>query len=224
MRVRKRDWVVISSLLWAIASVTPFAWAADDAARKLAGKVDKRYNALQTLKADFVETYSGNGVQRRETGTLILKQSGKMRWDYASPTVKLFVSDGKTAYFYVPGEHQARKAPVKKLDDLHSPLRYLLGKTHLEKEFDGLRMADAKLDPANAVLAGVPKNMADRVQQVMFEVNPQGQIVRIVIEELDGASTEFRFNKIEENTPVADSQFKFVKPVGVEMTEWESSQ
>ena len=52
------------------------------------------------------------------------------------PRQKLFLSDGKTAVFYVPGERQARKTAVKKLDDFRSPLRYLLGKTKLEKEFE----------------------------------------------------------------------------------------
>ena len=52
----------------------------------------------------------------------------------APPTSVLFVSDGKDAWFYLPGDGQVRKAPVRKLDDLRSPLRLLLGKTRLEKE------------------------------------------------------------------------------------------
>ena len=80
--------------------------------------------------------------------------------------------------------------PVKQLDDLRSPLRYLLGKTKLEKELDGLSLApDQK--PVNAgdvVLRGVPKGMRDRVAQTLLEVTPDGLIVRIVIEELDGST------------------------------------
>src|SRR5215471_16224313 len=107
----------------------------------IADKVDDRYNHLQTLKADFTETYSGGGLTRTENGTLLLKKPGRMRWDYLQPRPKLFITDGKTAWFYVPGEHQARRAPVKQIDDLRSPLRYLLGKTKLDKELDKLSIA-----------------------------------------------------------------------------------
>src|SRR4051794_2022520 len=91
--------------------------ADDDAVAKIAAQVDKRYNSLQSFKADFVELYSGAGVARQESGTLTLKRPGRMRWDYREPNQKLFLSDGKTAFFYVPGERQARKTDVKKIDD-----------------------------------------------------------------------------------------------------------
>ncbi len=70
-----------------------------------------------------------------------------------------------TAWFYVPGEQQARRTPVKQLDDLRSPLRYLLGKTKLEKELDGLSLApDQKpVNSGDVVLRGVPKGMRERV-------------------------------------------------------------
>src|SRR6185312_877027 len=198
-----------------------YSFAADDPVKKLASAVDSRYNSLQTFTAEFVETYSGTGTTRTESGTLSLKRPGKMRWDYREPSQKLFLSDGKTAYFYVPAEHQARKTAVKNLDDFRSPLRYLLGKTKLEKEFDHLAIADAPSPKTagNIVLSGVPKNMADRVNRVLLEINPQSQIQRITIEEADGAVTEFTFSHIAENVPLADSDFRFTPPAGVEMVE-----
>ncbi len=107
----------------------------------VAAKVDQRYDHLHTLEARFTETYTGAGMSRTESGTLLLKKPGRMRWDYDQPRPKLFLTDGQTAWFYVPGEHQARRTPVKQLDDLRSPLRYLLGKTKLEKELEGLSLA-----------------------------------------------------------------------------------
>jgi outer membrane lipoprotein carrier protein len=183
--------------------------------------VDDHYNHIQSLQVHFTETYNGAGIQRRESGTLKLKKPGKMRWDYQEPQKKLFVSDGKTAWFYVPGEQQARRAAVKKLDDLRSPLQYLLGKTKLEKEFESLSLApDAKpVQAGDAVLRGVPKSMADRVSQVLLEITPDNLIRRITIEELDGSSTTFDFSDEKINVPLADAQFKFNPPPGVETVE-----
>lgn len=184
----------------------------------LAHAVDEHYNSLKSFKAEFSETYQGPGVSRTESGVLWLKKPGKMRWEYHQPTEKLFLTDSQTAFFYVPGERQARKTSVKKLDDLRSPLRYLLGKTRLEKELDGLSLApDVKpLVSGNQVLRGIPRNMKDRISEVLLEVNSAHQFARILVREIDGTTTDFHFSQIEENIPVADSLFRFVPPPGVE--------
>src|SRR3954447_3904298 len=167
----------------------------------VADDLDRHYNELRSLRATFSETYRGAGITRTESGTLWLSRPGKMRWEYTEPREKLFVSDGKTAYFYVPGERQARKAPLDKLDDLRSPLRYLLGKTKLKKEFDNLT-ARAGNQPGMVVVRGVPRNMSDRVSEVSLDVNSAGEIQRIQIDEVDGSQTEFAFSSMLENVPV----------------------
>ncbi len=205
-------------VLAAVGATVSFA----DEVQQLAENVDRRYNRLNTLTADFTETFRGAGIQRTESGTLWLKKPGKMRWDYQQPRPKLFVTDGKRAFFYVPGERQARQAPMKKLDDLRSPLRYLLGKTKLQKEFEGLSLANtAPVQAGDVVLQGRPKSMADRLNRVLLEVSPDGTIQRIVAEEVDGSTTEFRFSNQKEDVPVSESKFQFHPPEGVEVIQAE---
>src|SRR3954463_11699526 len=119
---------IAAAFLLALCCLLPLAIAQQPAPSldKVADDLDRHYNDLRSLRAGFTETYRGAGITRTESGTLWLRRPGKMRWDYMEPREKLFVTDGKIAYFYVPGERQARKAPVDKLDDLRSPLRYLL--------------------------------------------------------------------------------------------------
>ncbi len=188
---------------------------------QVAAAVDNRYNNLRSLEADFTEIYQSAGSSRTEAGTVWLKRPGKMRWEYRTPREKLFITNGNTAWFYVPGEQQARKTAVKNLDDLRSPLRYLLGKTKLEKEFDGLSAAPdvAPLTAGDIVLRGVPKGAGDRINQVLLEIGPDHQINRIVIEEADGSTTEFRFQNQKENVQLTDQRFRFTPPPGVETIE-----
>jgi outer membrane lipoprotein carrier protein len=192
----------------------------------IAQAVDNHYNHLQTLQTDFVETYRGDGIERTESGSLWLKKPGKMRWEYRSPKEKLFLSDGKEAWFYLPGDRQVRRTSVKKLDDLRSPLGFLLGKTRLEKELDGLSLAPdvAPVTPGNLVLRGVPKAMADRIREVILEITPDRRIVRIQFEEGDEAVTEYRFSEQKENAVISDQRFKFTPPAGVEVMEGEFGQ
>jgi len=189
----------------------------------VAQAVDERYNHLHTLQTDFTEIYRGAGMERTESGTLWLKKPGKMRWEYRSPRDKLFLSDGKDAWFYVPGERQVRRTAVKKLEDLRSPLAFLLGKTKLEKELQGLSLAPdvTPLVPGNVVLRGVPKSLAERVSQVLLEITPEHWISRITIEEVDGSITEYRFSNQNENAAVPDRQFRFAVPDGVEVIDGE---
>ena len=188
---------------------------------QIAHGTDEHYNNLKSFKADFTEIYQGPGVSRTESGTLWLKKPGRMRWEYRQPHEKLFLSDSHTAFFYVPGERQARKTPLKNLDDIRSPLRFLLGKTKLEKELEGLSLASdvAPTKAGNSVLRGVPKEMKDRVAEVVLEISPSFQIARIIIREIDGTTTDFRFSSTMENVPVEDSLFRFKPPAGVEVIE-----
>ena len=197
-------------------------YAADDVdLHALARAVDEHYDHLRTLQAEFTEVYRGSGMDRTETGTLWLKKSGKMRWEYRSPREKLFVTDGHDGWFYVPDDRQARKISVKKLDDLRSPLAFLLGKTKLEKELRGLSLAPdvAPLQPGDVVIRGVPEAMADRVSEVALEITHEHEILRIVINEVDGSVTEYRFTDQKENVKISDAEFEFVPPAGTETVE-----
>jgi outer membrane lipoprotein carrier protein len=192
----------------------------------IAQAVDQRYNHLHTLEAQFTEIYRGAGMDRTESGVLWLKKPGKMRWEYRSPREKVFLSDGKDAWFYVPGDQQVRKSPAKKLADLRSPLAFLLGKTQLEKELQGLSIASdvAPLTPGNRVLRGVPKAMADQVSEVLLEVTPDSRIARIVLDEVDGSATEYRFTDQKENVAIPEANFHFVPPAGVEVIDGDLGQ
>jgi outer membrane lipoprotein carrier protein len=195
---------------------------------QLARAVDAHYNHLRSLESDFTEIYRGDGPERVESGTLWLKKPRKMRWEYRSPNEKLFISDGQAVWFYLPAERQLRKTALRKLDDVRSPVAFLLGKTKLENELRGLSKAvdQSPLDPANTLLRGVPQSivsesMAGQVSEVQLEITPSDQIVRIVLMEADGAATEFRFAGWKENLELSDSRFQFSPPPGVETVEGE---
>jgi outer membrane lipoprotein carrier protein len=189
--------------------------------KAIANAIDAHYNHLRSLQAEFTEVYRGSGMERSESGTLWLKKPGKMRWEYRSPKEKLFVSDGKDAWFYVPEDQQARRQAAKKLDDARSPLAFLLGKTKLEKELRGLSLAPdiTPVVSGNTVLRGVPKGLEDQVAEIVLEVTPENRIVRLLIQGVDGASTEYRFLDQKEDVAVGDGRFGFKPPAGTEVVE-----
>lgn len=181
-------------------------------AHELAQRVDHYYNALRSLRVGFTETYQGMGQDRTESGTLVLRKPSKMRWDYAQPTGKVFILDGKYAWFYSPGDAQAERLPATQLDDLRSPLRFLLGHTQLEKEFEHLTLSSAG---SGFQLSGIPKGMEKRVSDITFGVDLNGVIRSITITEADGVRTAFTFHDNQPNASAPNEEFVFHAPQGV---------
>ena len=203
-------WGIVASVMVVATSVHA------QEAQSLAAKVDDHYNHLHTLRAAYTERYSGMGQTRTESGTLLLKKPGRMRWEYANG--KLFVADGKFAVSYMPGDAQAQRIPAKQLDDMRSPLRFLLGHTKLTKELDNLKATPAT--NGEVTLSGTPRYVSgpadQRIQTITITVLPAtGVITGLRIEEIDGTVTEFSFHDMKENVVANDADFRFTPPAGV---------
>ena len=175
-------------------------------------KVDDHYNHLNSLTTNYTEHYVGMGLDRTEAGTLLLKKPERMRWNYSAPAGKVFILDGKFGWFYTPGDTQATRIAAKKLDDLRSPLRLLLGHTQLQKELEHLTVAK---DGSEYRISGVPKGLAARVKLLTLTVTPTGAIERMRLEEVDGSVTEFTFTDMREGVLIPDAAFQFKAPDGV---------
>ena len=187
----------------ALLSVCLHAQQHAPSAQDLAKRVDQHYNQLHSLRAGFAESYQGLGIQRSESGTLLLLKPGRMRWEYNSPAGKLFLLDGKYAWFYTRGDPQVQRIPSKQLDDLRSPLRFLLGHTQLAKEMNHLTLASAS--NGRFTLSGQPKGQEARVARLSLTVTPDGTITAIEIEETGE----------QPNVAIPAQTFHFIPPPGV---------
>jgi outer membrane lipoprotein carrier protein len=205
------------------------------ASQTIVRAIEARYHRANTLKAVFLERYSdGHQTVRVESGTVYFSRPGRMRWEYESPEEKLFLVDGKHVWFYVPADHTASRADVKKSEDWRTPFALLTGKARLEKlcgKIDLIdpaardALADPALhptDPGNSILRCMPRKQAANVfHKIIFEADSAGRLVRVVIRQPGNISTEFRFGNWQENVPVFESKFHFEPPAGVAIVDEE---
>ncbi|WP_263352296.1 outer membrane lipoprotein chaperone LolA [Acidicapsa acidisoli] len=203
----------LTALLLFAASLSVAGQQVALSANDLAKRVDDHYNHLQTLKASFKEQYDGLGMHRSEAGVMMLRKPGRMRWEYQSTAGKVFVLDGKYAWFYAPGDTQVQRIAASQLDDLRSPLRFLLGHTKIESELQGLTLATGP--GGTYTLSGQPKGQQKRIAKLSLTVTAAGAITGILIVEADGAETRFNFTDEAANTSIPDAAFHFAPPAGV---------
>lgn len=192
--------------------------------------IETRYQQAKTLKATFFESYTESGGRRiAESGTVYFSHPGRMRWEYESPTTKLFLVDGTNAWFYIPADRTASRAKVKESSDWRTPIALLAGKADLNALCRQIQLVDPTMGKGNEkplsagdyVLRCTPRGDSQNsdLQSVYLEVNPNYFLVRVVIHETGEVQTEFRFGNWEENIPMLEVKFHFQPPPGVSVVD-----
>lgn len=205
-----------------LASICLPVQAADADLNTLLKGIEQRYNRAKTLQIHFVESYSVQGRERKsESGELTLRKPGRMRWDYSSPSGKLFVSDGKDVYLYTPDAHRVEKAKLKASDDMRAPLAFLLGKLDFAKDFKDF---EVKADGANHLITAKGKSDQLRYEKVQMLITPDDEIQRLIINGQDLSILTFQFDGEKLNPPVDDALFKFQMPAGATLVDAEGGQ
>ena len=199
----------------------PSAAANVDISNLLKG-IESHYNHAQTLQVQFSETYSYQTRRRStESGRLSLRKPGRMRWDYSTPSGKLFVSDGKWIYSYSPSTNRAEKMKVKETEDMRAPLAFLLGRLDFNKDF---RQFESKPEGGDTWITALPKSDKLPYKQVSFLATPDFQIRRLLVTGQDQSVLEFTFDGEKVNPPLNDKMFEFVPPPGAEVVDLTQSR
>lgn len=211
-------------------------------AREVQKLFEGRYRHASTLKAIFYERYSsGKQTGEAESGTVYFSRPGRMRWEYKSPAKKLFIVDGKNVWFYIPADHTASRATMKNSSDWRTPIALLAENADLGrvcKSIDLLKApagwsdADAPAAKSSAllqertdnyVLRCAPRAKSDETGQaisdVLLTIDPNGYLVRVLIQQPGDLTTEFRFGNWQRNIPIAEAKFHFEPPPGVEIVD-----
>src|SRR5438874_3808867 len=197
------------------------AVAADPTAPELAQMLQKKYDGIKDFSADFTHTYEG-GVLRKaivERGRMSIKKPGKMRWEYTAPEEKTFVSDGVKMYSYIPQDKQVIVASVPAEDQAATPALFLAGKGSLTRDFTAsLVDAPAGMPAGTRGLKLVPKARQPDYDWLMLVVDPGTLAIRgLQTVDAQGGTSTFFFTNLKENVGIADKEFAFKIPRGVDV-------
>jgi outer membrane lipoprotein carrier protein len=183
-------------------------------------RFESSYRRVQSLRAEFTQTYVVGGRRRVESGSVCFARGGLMRWDYRQPQEKVFLSDGKKLLLYVPEERQLTRTPIRASDDVRIPFRLLLSRLDLHRVFSRIEFADEaqEHDAGDRVLRAFPKRgYEEDYQEVLIELTPQFDVRRLWVVYPDHSTMEFKFDRLQRNAEVRRSLFRFVPPEGTEI-------
>lgn len=184
----------------------------------LASALQQRYRGIRDFSADFVHTYRG-GVLRTQTaerGTVVIKKPGRMRWVYTSPERKEFVSDGLKVYSYLPQDRQVMVTVLPPDDQATTPMAFLAGKGDIARDFTA---AYAETPPAGTTaLKLTPRRPEPEYEYLVVAVDPVTlQIRALTTRDRQGGDSTLIFNNLKENQGIADKEFAFRIPRGVDV-------
>lgn len=179
--------------------------------------VQRRYNRAQSLSVDFLETYSVLGhAKRPESGTLVLRKPGRMRWVYNQPPGKLFISDGKAVFLYTPEDNRVEKSTLKASDDMRAPMAFLLGKLDFKKEF---KTCETRQGDDATWLDCLAANDRVPYEKVSMLIAPDYSIRQLSVTGRDQSLLQFTFNNEVLNPQVNAGAFQFRPPAGAEIVD-----
>jgi outer membrane lipoprotein carrier protein len=195
--------------------------SAEPTAVQLAQALQKKYDGIRDFSADFVHSYRGGVLRKQlsEKGRLLVKKPGKMRWEYIAPEPKTFISDGQKIYSYIPADKQVLVTSVPKDDTATTPALFLAGKGSLTRDFTV--SAGAVPDgfaSGTLALKLLPKTPQPDYDSLILLIDPSTFTLRgMITADPQGGTSTLAFANLKENTGVADKEFVFNIPRGVDV-------
>lgn len=186
----------------------------------LARDLQRKYDKVADFSADFVHAYRGGVLKQQATerGKLLVKKPGKMRWEYTAPERKLFVSDGRKIYSYIPLDRQVVVGTMPRDEQAPTPALFLTGKGDITRDFNAVfdKVPDA---PAGSIaLKLTPRRREPEYESLTLVVEPKTLDLQMLITiDAQGGRSAFTFTNFKENVGVADNQFVFQMPKNVEV-------
>jgi outer membrane lipoprotein carrier protein len=187
-------------------------------ADQVASALQTKYDTIKDFTADFVQQYKSGALRKNvtERGKLQVKKPGKMRWDYADPEKKVFVSDGSTIYFWVPADNQVTKSRVPKQDEATTALLFLVGKGNITRDF---KVSFTPSAPAGTYGLRLDPKLAQRDYDWLELIVDRStlQIRGLTAADRQGGQSTFSFSNFKENVGLSDKPFAFQIPRGADV-------
>jgi len=198
------------SFVFFIIAPRPSAAGGGHGREDVVSRLEKRYQAIRTLGADFTQLSKGlSSMDGASGGKVYFKKPARIRWTYKGSVTDEIIGDGKVLWFYQPELNQAFKS-VGKQSDISTD--FLSGMGSIRKIFT------ASIIPLNRGAVKIklqPRQTHPQIKDLSLFVDLKRLLVtKFIVKDHYGNTTEVSFSHIKINAPMRDGLFVFAPPEG----------
>jgi outer membrane lipoprotein carrier protein len=167
-----------------------------------------------TAQAQFTQTvYDRHHVVRQQSsGSMAFSRPSKFRWVYQKPYAQIIVGDGKKIYLY---DEDLSQVTIKSMNHAlgSSPAALLAGDNAVEKYY---QFSDSGSHGDLTSLIATPKDKESPYQHIEMDFD-HTQLVRLIIQDNFGMTTELNLTHWVRNPKLPASDFTFTPPAGADV-------
>ena len=178
-------------------------------------ELDRVAAAMSGMEASFTHRFTAKGFKTSQTenGTVVFGKLPQMRWSYTAPEQKVFVFDGTSSWFYVPGDKQVTTGRVTDARRRELPFLVLGDPQARERAFT----VKEQKRGGNVVTTLQPRDKSSIIRSVTVTSAPSTHLIqRIDYTDRDGNQTSFSFSGYHRRAASAGT-FTFAPPAGVQV-------
>lgn len=169
---------------------------------------------VKSFDAQFKQTSkdSQGRVLQTISGILKVKKPSKLNWRTNPPYEQLVVSDGKLVWVY---DMDLEQVSIRKLDNRvqETPALLLSGSSEDIKKHFKVKLKAVKKQKTYSL---TPKDESQLYSRIEFVYQGE-RLDKMVIFDAAGQITSIEFSKQKLNNPIADKEFEFIVPEGVDV-------
>jgi outer membrane lipoprotein carrier protein len=217
----------VAALAAALALITidgsmmlPTVWADDsDTIDTIVAGVETRYN-VPGFTADFDQEsiLKAMAVTDTASGRMMVRQPGKMRWEYLLPDPQTIITDGNDLWVYRPEENQVMVGKAPALFGGGKGAGFLSDIKTIRKNFQ-ITLASPD-DPAHYRLKLVPNRSTVDLMALYLDIARYTfDLIQITTVNVYGDETRIQLNNFDFNAAPPEALFRFEVPPGADVVQ-----
>ena len=192
---------------------------ADSTIDTIIAGVEARYN-VPGFTADFDQEsiLKAMAVTDTASGRLMVRQPGKMRWEYLVPDPQTIITDGNDLWVFRPEENQVLVGKAPSFFGDGKGAGFLSNIKTVRKNFQiSLEPSD---DPGQYRLRLVPNRSSVDLMAVELDIARKGfDLIRITTVNVYGDETRIELKNVSFGEPPPESLFRFDVPEGADVVQ-----
>jgi outer membrane lipoprotein carrier protein len=217
----------VAALAAALALITidgsmmlPTVWADDsNTIDTIVAGVETRYN-VPGFTADFDQEsiLKAMAVTDTASGRMMVRQPGKMRWEYLVPDPQTIITDGNDLWVYRPEENQVMVGKAPALFGGGKGAGFLSDIKTIRKNFQ-ITLASPD-DPAHYRLKLVPNRSTVDLMALYLDIARYTfDLIQITTVNVYGDETRIQLNNFDFNAAPPEALFRFEVPPGADVVQ-----